>query len=155
LPHGRAFVSYWETTTSGGTDEDNSWIGDCVSELEREAPSGALYVILLALDALKTSEVLAVLAAGPMENLLCNCGPEIVGSVEEIARRSPKFRLLLSGVWGRSRMDKEVWRRSGRSNACLRPARSTISAAMRPRAGSQVSFRHPPRSRADASERRN
>lgn len=107
-----AFVSHWEATTAGGTGEDHAWIGDCVGELEREAPEAALYFILLTLDRLKSGEVLAVLAAGPLENALSHGGAQIIDRVERIAKLSPKFRLLLSGIWGCNRIAKEVWARA-------------------------------------------
>src|SRR5690348_1360229 len=40
-----------------------------------------------------------VLAAGPLEDLLVDHGPDFVDEVEELARRNPSFRLLLNGVW--------------------------------------------------------
>jgi hypothetical protein len=46
-----------------------------------------------------SSNLLAVLAAGPLENLLVENGNVVVEQVEELARRSPEFRHLLNGVW--------------------------------------------------------
>lgn len=109
----RAYAAYWERSIAGQPDEQDAWIGECVSELEREAPRAGLWFILLALDAVRSAEILAILAAGPMENVLCHGGADVIDAVEAIARSSPKFRLLLSGCWGRNRMDEEVWRRAG------------------------------------------
>lgn len=111
------YSAYWERRIVDEPDQDNDWVNECVSELEREAPASALWFILLALDQVKSSQVLAVLAAGPMENVLCHGGPDIIDAVEKIARKSPKFRLLLSGSWGRNRMDGEVWRRASAAAA--------------------------------------
>lgn len=108
----QAYIAYWERNMSGEPDEDGVWICECVSELEREAPRAALWFLLLALDRVTSARVLAVLAAGPMENALCYGGLDIIAAVEALAGGSPKFRLLVSGCWGRNRMDEEVWRRA-------------------------------------------
>jgi len=55
-------------------------------------------------------EVVAVLAAGPLEDLLTERGPRFIDRVEELARKDPKFNFLLGGVW-RNAMNKDIWRR--------------------------------------------
>jgi len=52
----------------------------------------------------------AVLAAGPMEDLLAHHGPDYIDRVEELARKDPKFNRLLGGVWKNSMTD-EIWHR--------------------------------------------
>lgn len=111
------YAAYWARRIADEPDEGNEWVNECVSELEREAPKSALWFILLALDQVKLPQVLAVLAAGPMENVLCHGGPQVIGAIEAIARKSPKFRLLLSGSWGRNRMEEEIWRRASAAAA--------------------------------------
>ena len=51
-----------------------------------------------------------LLAAGPLEDLLAEQGPEFIDRVEELARKDPKFNYLLGGVW-RNSMTAEVWER--------------------------------------------
>jgi hypothetical protein len=91
----------------------DSWAWECVNELEFADPKATLFFVLTALDRLtaETQACASILAAGPLETILANFGSEIIDAVEAIARRSAKFRYLLSGVWGRSRMDARVWRR--------------------------------------------
>jgi hypothetical protein len=55
-------------------------------------------------------EVMAVLAAGPLEDLLAKRGADFIDRVEELARKDPKFKYLLGGVW-RNSMTDEVWER--------------------------------------------
>jgi hypothetical protein len=57
-----------------------------------------------------SDKAVAILAAGPLEDLLANQGAEYIERVEELARRDPKFNYLLGGVW-RSSMTDEVWER--------------------------------------------
>jgi hypothetical protein len=55
-------------------------------------------------------KIVALLAAGPLEDLLAKQGPEFIERVEELARRDPKFNYLLGGVW-RNTMTDEIWQR--------------------------------------------
>lgn len=57
-----------------------------------------------------TAEQIAVLAAGPLEDLLTCRGPVFIDRVEREARVSRVFRHLLGGVW-RSSIPEPVWRR--------------------------------------------
>ena len=54
-------------------------------------------------------QVLRVLAAGPLEDLIHHVGPEFIDRIELQARRNPAFRQLLGGVWACSTPD--VWAR--------------------------------------------
>ena len=51
------------------------------------------------------------MAAGPLEDLLEAHGPLVISHLEKIAKIDPKFRLMLSGTWGRDRVEPEVWSR--------------------------------------------
>jgi hypothetical protein len=55
-------------------------------------------------------EQVAVLAAGPLEDLLAYHGPSFIDRVEKEARVYAAFRHLLGGVWPSS-IKPEVWRR--------------------------------------------
>ena len=57
-----------------------------------------------------SDEVSAILAAGPVEDLLAKQGPEFIERVEELARKDPRFNYLLGGVW-RNTMTDDVWQR--------------------------------------------
>lgn len=63
-------------------------------------------------------QVIAVLAAGPLEEYLAQGGDQVIGRVETQAGKDPKFRHLLGGVWKNS-MSDEVW---ARVQACRDPA---------------------------------
>lgn len=57
-----------------------------------------------------SEKTLAILAAGPLEDLLAYDGPNFIDRVEHLARRDEKFNWLLGGVW-RNSMTDEVWER--------------------------------------------
>jgi hypothetical protein len=61
-------------------------------------------------------EVLAVLAAGPLEDLIHYRGDAFIDRIERHARQDPAFRKLLGGVWQSG--SEEVWARVER--ACVR-----------------------------------
>jgi hypothetical protein len=44
-------------------------------------------------------EVLAVVAAGPLEDLVCKAGPDFIDRIEREAKLSRRFGFLLTGVW--------------------------------------------------------
>ena len=107
-----AYIRYWNARMqeeAPAAAED--WISDCVFELERSDPRGTLVFIVFALERVRSAQMLAVHAAGPLENVLAGFGPEIIETLEDMARRSAKFRLLLSGMWGANRIKPEIWRR--------------------------------------------
>ena len=71
-------------------------------ELPQEDPGLCLESIVKVLgriDGSSPNPLLAALAAGPLEDLLAKNGGAVVDQVEVLARRNPKFRLLLNGVW--------------------------------------------------------
>jgi hypothetical protein len=86
---------------------------ECVHALEAADPGATLYVILVALDKLQRANAanLSYLAAGPLENILDGFGAAVIEPVEKIAKKSPKFCLLLSSVWGASRIAPAIWKR--------------------------------------------
>ncbi|WP_158884361.1 DUF6869 domain-containing protein [Rhodanobacter sp. L36] len=71
-------------------------------ELPTEDPNLCLESIISVLERIDCSSpnrLLAVLAAGPLEDLLVANGHIVIDRVEVLARRDPAFRLLLNGIW--------------------------------------------------------
>ena len=67
--------------------------------IDRDPEMGWLLVLDL-VEAAPDDLVLANIAAGPLENLLNNSSDLLVDRVDNEARRNPKFRRCLTGVWG-------------------------------------------------------
>jgi hypothetical protein len=65
--------------------------------------------ILRVLELDPPAEVLGVLAAGPLEDLVDVHGAAFIDRIEVEARRDPKFRALLNGVWQSS--TDAIWSR--------------------------------------------
>ena len=57
-----------------------------------------------------SQDVISILAAGPLEDILAKKGEEYIGRTELLAANDEKFKYLLGGVWQNS-MSDEVWAR--------------------------------------------
>jgi len=75
-----------------------------------EEPEVAWPAILQILQRELTEDQTAMLAAGPLETLLCWHGAAFVDRIEQAAERNQRLNHLLGGVW-RSDMPPEVWDR--------------------------------------------
>lgn len=82
-----------------------------LNDLVREEPEGALRIIkeIVRLD--QSEWILANVAAGPVEDLLCYHGPQLIERIEELARRDPTVKKMLGAVWPRNDMSDKVWKR--------------------------------------------
>jgi hypothetical protein len=76
----------------------------------REAPEAAWAAIVELSQQPLTDQQVAVLAAGPLEDLLHYHGAAFIDRVEKEARVYWAFRHLLGGVW-RSSIPEQVWAR--------------------------------------------
>jgi hypothetical protein len=65
--------------------------------------------ILRVLEKKPPEEVLEILSAGPLEDLIHGHGPQFIDRIEFEAKHDPDFRRLLAGVWESS--TEEVWAR--------------------------------------------
>ena len=95
----------WLDKWSGpGTPAIGDGVSDCALDwdLPRDQPALCLASIVEVLGRLQKSDpnrLLAVLAAGPLEELLTHNGVAVIDQVDLLARRDPPFRRLLNGVW--------------------------------------------------------
>jgi hypothetical protein len=78
--------------------------------LRREAAEEIWSFVLAVLAKSPPQEVLANLAAGPLEDLIAYDGDKFIERIELHARRDPAFRHLLGGVW-QNRAAPNVWSR--------------------------------------------
>lgn len=93
------------------------WMYVWVVEMLQQHPDAAWPVVLALVAVARDDGDLAVVAAGPIEELLVAHGPRVIERVEAQAARDPRFRRALSGVW-RSEIEETVWARvlSARGN---------------------------------------
>lgn len=113
----RALIVYGRTFSVGGDNLDpevreaNAWAGDCAYEVEEDHADMLIPLTVAAADACETPMDAAYVAAGLLENAITKHGARLIDEIENLAKASPKFRYFLSGVWGGSRTDPEVWKR--------------------------------------------
>lgn len=87
-----------------------SWADDLILSLTARAPDQLWDIILTILDKDPPMSVLAVLAAGPLEDYLATNKEKFIVNVENRAKEDPKFASLLGGVW-QNAMTEETWTR--------------------------------------------
>ena len=91
--------------------ETNRWAVSEVIDWALEGEGDRLWQFILEVYKRDLSDkVIAVLAAGPLEDLLVKRGVDFIDHVKELARKDPRFNHLLGGVW-RNTMTDEVWQR--------------------------------------------
>lgn len=85
----------------------------------REAAEAAWSATLGILARKPPGQVLANLAAGPLEDLINYWGPSYIDRIEQSAWDNVQFRNLLTGVWESS--SAEIWSRVQRAASGRRP----------------------------------
>jgi hypothetical protein len=96
------------------TDEDHPlwWAVERFMNIDHDEfvnPLDCWQAILRILEKDPSEHVICILAAGPLEDLIEHCGQLFINEIEIQARRDPKFKHLLGGVWKSS--TPEIWQR--------------------------------------------
>jgi len=86
------------------------WLFEWVMHVCGNEPDGGWSIVQALVAAAKDDEDLALVAAGPLEELLRTHGSSVVERVEQLAQHDRRFRRALSGVW-RSTIDQAIWSR--------------------------------------------
>lgn len=66
-----------------------------------------------------TKYQLGMIAAGPLEDLISSADPAYIDKIEILARKSKRFRYLLTGVWPQGRRDSIAWQRIETARAAI------------------------------------
>ena len=82
------------------------------------SPEDCWVAILEILSRSPPQEVIAVLAAGALEDLIANHGADFIERIETESRRNPAFRQLLGGVW-QNRTPLEIWPRIKKAQGAI------------------------------------
>jgi hypothetical protein len=101
------------TTTRHGADDEHFGAWEQLNELVRDQPERAWPVIceIIRRIAPADEDILAYVAAGPLEDLLAHHGHKFIDRVEAEANADPHFRRAVSGVWGWNSIRSDVRRR--------------------------------------------
>lgn len=82
--------------------EENWWAIETLINLPIEHPELAWSIILRIFEKLaqvNDKEGLEVLAAGPLEDLMCKYGEQIIDRIEIEAKKNSVFKECIKGVW--------------------------------------------------------
>jgi hypothetical protein len=104
------WIAYWLAPENSAAQESFSWALDLEYDLILDDPDAAWFLILEILRRNNTPQILEVLSAGPLENLLAKHGDRMIATVEAEAKNNPSFASLLGGVW-KNDMSEDVWSR--------------------------------------------
>ena len=106
------FAGRWilNEDTGGGDRDVNDFQYGLFRSDEPDAGDSCLSVIIAIARLTEDKRHDGILAAGMLEDFLGRHGADYIGVVEVLARKWPRFRYLLGGVWQGS-MTKDVWHR--------------------------------------------
>lgn len=90
------WIARW---SSAQPNPDSALLDDGLAAEDPALCLASIVEVLRRIQARGRDELMAVLAAGPLEDLLTKSGDEVVDQVASLARRDESFRVLLNGVW--------------------------------------------------------
>jgi hypothetical protein len=102
-----AYVAFQQDGRSSDENHPLWWAAERF--MEDPGAEDCWSAILAVLAKNPPDSVIGILAAGPLEDLIHQAGPQYIDRIELEARRNPAFRHLLGGVWQSSTPD--VWAR--------------------------------------------
>lgn len=105
-----AWITMHHSAQGNPEYEDNFWSFTYLDNLTSEYPEESFEVIKTILSRDSSNEIMQVLAAGPLEDLLNRHGDANIDRIEGEAESNRSFRKLLGGVW-KSHIDPAVWAR--------------------------------------------
>lgn len=106
----KAWIGYWQAPKDSEVQGEFEWAVDQEWDWVREEPEQAWLLILAILKLNNSAEIMEVLSAGPLEDILAKHGDAFIERVESEATSNPTFAWLLGGVW-KNAMTDEVWKR--------------------------------------------
>jgi hypothetical protein len=91
-----AWATAYVERARAGSERARDWADE---EFKRADPESRWVAILAILEREPGDDVVPVLAAGPLEDLIREHGEQFIERIETEARRNAAFRHLLGGVW--------------------------------------------------------
>lgn len=87
------------------------WTFALFGALARHAPDLCLDAVMGCLALATSAEEAALIAAGPLEDVITANGSSVIERIEHEAARSPRFRYALTGVWADGSAGTPLWQR--------------------------------------------
>jgi len=117
LPLGRfahrvlSYLKAGDEDTPPPPDHPDGWTLSLFDALTRDHPALALAACRAVLDSCESPEDVALVAAGPLEDLILAQGAALIDEIERLAARSPRFAYALTGVWPPEAAGGLLWAR--------------------------------------------
>jgi hypothetical protein len=108
-----SYLIHAKTRTRDGTDAEHFDAWEQLDSLVRDAPERAWPVIceIIRRVSPEDEDILAYVAAGPLEDLLVRHPYAFIDRVEALATSDSHFRRAVSGEWGWNVIPSDVWER--------------------------------------------
>jgi hypothetical protein len=105
-----AYLAHAKTTMRDGTDAEYSDAPAELDSLVTDEPERAWPVLREIIRSIsrEDEDILAYVAAGPLENILVHHPYAVIDRIEALARSDSHFRRAVSGVWGWNRIPPDV-----------------------------------------------
>ena len=94
-----AYLHAGDDETPAPPDHPDAWTFALMDDLTRDHPSLGLAATGAALAACDSPQDVALVAAGPLEDLLTANGAAVIDAVEALAATAPRLAYALTGVW--------------------------------------------------------
>lgn len=104
----RAWIEY-HANPKEKTEE--FWAWEQVDDAVWNNPEEGWSLILALIKEAPNNSILANVAAGPLEDLIVRHCEQFIDRIEEQARKDPKFRLCLTGVWCEGDIPESLYNR--------------------------------------------
>ena len=101
------YMAHAEAVAHDRKDE-HFWAFNAMIDVIWEDPESAWEVIVEVISRASDDATLGYVAAGPLEDLICEHPHLVIERVETRARQDARFRKAVAGVWGSNRMPKEI-----------------------------------------------
>lgn len=106
-----AYLRAGDEDTPPPDDHPDAWTSDVFFVLTQDHPELGLAATLAAIAACETPEDMAVVAAGPLEDLIAQHGAALIDAIETRAAGDPRFAYALTGVWPQGNQGTLLWAR--------------------------------------------
>lgn len=111
-----AYLAHGARDRAHAAESGLEWAFGRVDDIIREAPPAEALQLALELvqrtpDEKLDEQLLAYVAKGPIEDVLCKHGSAVLEPLLAAADRDPRVRVALECTWGWNRMDAAVWQR--------------------------------------------
>jgi hypothetical protein len=101
------YVAYF-----GEKAQQHEWACNIFDDLnDAEGSEIAWALIALIEGKLEHIDQFFFFAAGPLEDLIADFGPQFIDRIETRWRQSKRFRVLIAGVWPQGKSHTEIWAR--------------------------------------------